>query len=576
MSALPAITYTIPLDEGLIPDLMLEAVRGSDFALEAVLTRAGAAIDHEGLQLRFNASTPDRETWVRTVTGTAAGTAATRVSVAIPDTTLDNSGRMLFDLVVLSGSLVVIHARGVLVLYPNVPDSGTLPAGNVVDFGKYSGYANVAAFGPVRPDGVTTEVAVTNPDGSIKIGVKPGVYDPAGSAAAAQAAAEAASLPLLGTAADANPAGTLLAGALALKADDDEVVKLTGNQTVSGRKTFVDATGAITRTFFERLSSGVLGIIMGGSANFRTNGLFGFAVQDRADLVGGVDGTDRTLFAVGNTAGEDLISMNVFGSVSGNSTAVVDGVLGFATAGFARLKRLTTAVLRVLKAETSDGLALQDSAGAEHALLTSTGLRIRPRVVSSSITAELDGVYHGVATATYTDPTTPAEGRGFAVRVVNGTATVGGTAYAAEGTVIMREFHSGAWRNRVLFGGADAAGVRAAIDVQAAPVTTTTSQGTSYSWQPSRNGDVLKLTLTGAVALTLSDPATATVPLHVTVEAIQDGTGGRVLTLAGNVSTPGAVQPTLSATANAVDLLQFVWTGAKWRWVNSSYAQGNL
>jgi hypothetical protein len=162
------------------------------------------------------------------------------------------------------------------------------------------------------------------------------------------------------------------------------------------------------------------------------------------------------------------------------------------------------------------------------------------------------------------------------VRVINGTQTVGGTAYAAEGTVIMREYHSGSWRNRVLFGGADAAAVRTNLGVQAAPVTTTTSQSTSYSWQPAQNGDVLKLTLTGAVALTLSDPATATVPLHVTVEAIQDGTGGRVLTLAGNVSTPGAVNPTLSATANAIDLLQFVWTGAKWRWTNSSYAQGNL
>jgi hypothetical protein len=115
-----------------------------------------------------------------------------------------------------------------------------------------------------------------------------------------------------------------------------------------------------------------------------------------------------------------------------------------------------------------------------------------------------------------------------------------------------------------------------ALSPPTVPSITTTSQDSTYAWQPSRNGDVLKITLTGAVALTLSDPATTTVPLHVTVEAIQDGTGGRVLTLAGNVSTPGAVQPTLSATANAVDLLQFVWTGSKWRWVNSSYAQGNL
>jgi hypothetical protein len=272
------------------------------------------------------------------------------------------------------------------------------------------------------------------------------------------------------------------------------------------------------------------------------------------------------------------------------------------------MTRVVGLLTGILRAATSAGLAMQDSAGAEHALLTSTGLRIRPRIVSSSITAELDGVYHGTAAATYTDPT-PAEGRGFVVRVVNGTQTVGGTAYAAEGTVIMREYHSGSWRNRVLFGGADAAGVRTnlelatvaqaeaeagtatttrawtaervkqailALSPPTVPTTTTTSQSTSYSWQPSKNGDVLKLTLTGAVALTLSDPATTTVPLHVTVEAIQDGTGGRVLTLAGNVSTPGAVQPTLSATINAVDLLQFVWTGAKWRWVNSSYAQGNL
>jgi hypothetical protein len=115
-----------------------------------------------------------------------------------------------------------------------------------------------------------------------------------------------------------------------------------------------------------------------------------------------------------------------------------------------------------------------------------------------------------------------------------------------------------------------------ALSPPTVPSITTTSQASAYSWQPARNGDTLKITLTGAVALTLSDPATTTVPLHVTVEAIQDGTGGRVLTLAGNVSTPGAVQPTLSATINAVDLLQFVWTGSKWRWVNSSYGQGNL
>ena len=38
-------------------------------------------------------------------------------------------------------------------------------------------------------------------------------------------------------------------------------------------------------------------------------------------------------------------------------------------------------------------------------------------------------VYYNVATATYTDPS-PVEGKGFTVFVRNGTATVGGMAYA--------------------------------------------------------------------------------------------------------------------------------------------------
>lgn len=69
-------------------------------------------------------------------------------------------------------------------------------------------------------------------------------------------------------------------------------------------------------------------------------------------------------------------------------------------------------------------------------------------VVSSNQTAVNDGVYNNVATATYTDPT-PVEGKGFTVFVRNGTATVGGTAYANKGTKIVRTFHSGSWSNEV-------------------------------------------------------------------------------------------------------------------------------
>jgi hypothetical protein len=235
------------------------------------------------------------------------------------------------------------------------------------------------------------------------------------------------------------------------------------------------------------------------------------------------------------------------------------------------LKRFRTPIIRP---ESGDTLSLQSFGGAEHALLTATGLRVRPRVVSSSITAELDGVYHGVAAATYTDPTVPAEGRGFVVRVVNGAATVGGVAFSVEGTVISREYHSGAWRTRVLFGGADAAAVRGAIGAAAiAPITSQTiTANTTIS--PTIDGATYRLTLEASPTITLDDFPSATQAATIKLIFIQDDTGDRVATFAGNVTFPGGVAPTFSASADAVDTKTFQWDGAGWQLVNSTFDQG--
>jgi hypothetical protein len=696
MTALPTVTYTLELNDGLVPDLVLEAVQGSDVQIEVVLTRDGTPIDHDDMELKVNLSSPDRTTWIRSVTGDAGATAAASLFAELTPAELDNSGRMLIDLVVLDGSLNVIQARGICILYPEVPDSGTLPAGNVIDWSNPTSYLNTATHGPVRPHSGTLEVKATNGDGSISIGVKNGLYDPAGSAAtvagnltahiddtAAHAATAISNTPaggiaattvqaaineldseklaVGGTAADVNPAGTAIAAALASAAS---AVNLTGTEpsgaTQGNTRIARLATGQVaptsigvgavdlqhTRTVASRSASGSGSFTVG--SNNTASGAGSVALGD-ANVA---SNTRSIALGFSNTAsGANAVAMGNTNTASGEAAVCIRGATNTASGVYALAGGSQSAASGA--ASVADGVAakatgtlsratgrkaesLHDGAMVEvdntDAVLASTladqrtarfagGYRWNggdhrmegsvfapPKIVTTSITAELDGVYHGTAAATYTDPT-PADGRGYLVRVVNGTQTVGGTAYAAEGTVIMREYHSGAWRNRVLFGGADAAAVRTnlelatiaqaeaeagtatttrawtaervkqailALSPPTVPTTTTTSQSTSYSWQPSKNGDALKLTLTGAVALTLSDPATTTVPLHVTVEAIQDGTGGRVLTLAGNVSTPGAVQPTLSATINAVDLLQFVWTGAKWRWVNSSYAQGNL
>ena len=65
-------------------------------------------------------------------------------------------------------------------------------------------------------------------------------------------------------------------------------------------------------------------------------------------------------------------------------------------------------------------------------------------LVTGNITAANDKNYVQTASATYTDPT-PSQGHGYIVFVRNGTATVGGTAYATQGTLIYRYYHSGAW-----------------------------------------------------------------------------------------------------------------------------------
>jgi hypothetical protein len=429
------------------------------------------------------------------------------------------------------------------------------PTGTVLDWNVITSYTDTVTKGPVRPHSGTLEVKATNADGSISIGVKSGLYDPAGSAAtvagnltahiddttAAHAATAISNTPaggiaattvqaaineldseklaVGGTAADVNPAGTSIAAALLAKANDNAVVKLTGVDFQT-----IDSGG--TYTAIEVEGPGAYMILDKDGTLPNEAAVFQFR-----------RGTDLDVWQTGLRPDNDInvdpdnnraTSVNAWivrnGTIgNGRHPLWIDKVTNFVHAplGF---------VSRFIRALTSAGLALQDSAGAEHALLTSTGLRIRPRIVSSSITAELDGVYHGTAAATYTDPT-PAEGRGYLVRVVNGTQTVGGTAYAAEGTVIMREYHSGSWRNRVLFGGADAAGVRANIGAAALTPTVNAQTGTTYTFAATDAGGIVTATNGSAITHTIPPNSSVPMPVGTIINDVQLGAG--VLTIEG-------------------------------------------
>lgn len=72
-------------------------------------------------------------------------------------------------------------------------------------------------------------------------------------------------------------------------------------------------------------------------------------------------------------------------------------------------------------------------------------------VVSANITAEIDKKYHVVSNATFTDPASPVEGKGYEVFVRNGIATIGGVDYPV-GSYVFRTYHSGAWASQLIGG----------------------------------------------------------------------------------------------------------------------------
>lgn len=360
---------------------------------------------------------------------------------------------------------------------------GVIPGPNApMDWAEITMYSNTATHGPVRAGtGITNTV---NGDGSnthsVSYGATAGTAAQGNDARLSDSRTPTAHASTHGTggsdpvtAADVDTAGTAIAAALGAKAN------LTGGNTFDASAQILGLLQALASTgMFVRDASGNLILTIGN----QTPGARAVRVQGVLETSGGVTLGTNVGTSTGSVNAASIVQLRpvsgtggIVESLVGGENLILRGRTVAAPTGNIILGGLGEyAAIEILRALNAS-LPFHDSSGNEHAVLTSTGLRIRPRVVSSNITAELDGIYYGVATATYTDPA-PVAGRGYVVRVINGTATVGGDGYAVEGTVISREYHSGAWRNRVLFGGADAAAVRGAIGAQATLTTATESE----------------------------------------------------------------------------------------------------
>jgi hypothetical protein len=97
---------------------------------------------------------------------------------------------------------------------------------------------------------------------------------------------------------------------------------------------------------------------------------------------------------------------------------------------------------------------------------------------------------------------------------------------------------------------------------------TASTQSSTYA-RNLASGNVFSLTLSGNVTLSFSNvPASGCA--SVTLFLIQDGTGSRTVTWPGSVIWPGGTAPTLTTTANHVDLIVMMTTNAGTTWRASS------
>jgi hypothetical protein len=262
-------------------------------------------------------------------------------TITVPAASLNFTGTDYIGLIRFNGSVVAEFPLVVKAYGTPAPEAGTM-----IDWSTYTGYSSTATHGPVRPGtGITN---VVNADGSNTHSVTYGssastaaegndarLSDARTPTAHASTHATGGSDPV--TAADVDVAGTAIAGALLAKANDNAVVKLTGEtlQTVEGSITVgnliktMNGAGAIVGSNINVISS--VELVSADGWRIRQGG-------DNAILENLRDLGNLYLraFVSGNTAGDLYLN-----DIGGNT------------------------IVPILKALATTGLVVQNSAGTE-------------------------------------------------------------------------------------------------------------------------------------------------------------------------------------------------------------------
>ena len=155
------------------------------------------------------------------------------------------------------------------------------------------------------------------------------------------------------------------------------------------------------------------------------------------------------------TTGEmELVSINGDGNVvigDGTTIDILASIVGVINNGItnAKLAQVATSTIKGRRTAGTGNVEDITFANLLTDLVSLGSLSKTPLLVTGNITATFGRTHHVTASATFTDPT-GVEGASYIVKVLNGTATVGATAYNTYGTIIERSYYSGAWQtNRV-------------------------------------------------------------------------------------------------------------------------------
>ena len=290
--------------------------------------------------------------------------------------------------------------------------------------------------------------------------------------------------------------------------------------------------------------------------NLYHGGTDSYIVNDTGDLILKTGASDEDMIFQGNDGGSAItaltLDMSAAGAATFNSTVTATGfIIGSANINEAELEIIDGATITTTELNLIDG----DTARGTTALADGDGILINDAgtMRMTNVTAVKTYMQTGISTA-YDDFTVGDA----AVNIATSAGDITIDAQGDDTDIIFKGTDGGADTTFLTIDGS--AGGQATFNASVIAKTDTDTSNTGNVTLDFTANQNFVLTLTGNV--TLVNPSTETVGQSGFIAFIQDGTGGRTVTLGTDYETAGGAGLSLTSTASATDLVPYVVVAA--------------